>query len=108
MFFQRCQVGRFQGVKIGIADVSRLVVHISPDQPEQCVVAVQGQTRQLNDVAVGKTLSPPLCTCTPYLRPKMDASKGNDLMMCLCFMIFLQKKKPFKHCGSKGFWYCDL
>lgn len=93
MFLQPCQIGRFQGIEIGIADVRGFVVNQTAHHAEQGFIAVQGQTRKLNDIAVGKRI----VTADAYLHPVFAAQdkgkQGQRFNDVLIIHGLLQKKK---------------
>ena len=102
MLLQRSHIGRFQGFKIGIADVGRFVINQAAHQTEQSFSAIQRQARQLNDIAVGESL----IAADAYLHSVLAAQDGRKQRQRFdnVFVIhrFLQKEKPPEHCGSKG------
>jgi len=73
MLLQRSQIGRFQSFKVGVADVRGFVVNQIAYQTEQGFVAVQGQTRKLDHIAVGEGI----VTADAYLHPVLAAQDGH-------------------------------
>lgn len=103
MLLQRSQIGRFQGFKIGIANVGRFVINQAAYQTEQSFSAIQRQAGQLNDVAVGERLVAADAYLHPILAAKNGHKQGKRFDNVFVIHRFLQKEKPSEHCGSKGF-----